>query len=437
MSNFLKLDAPELDRWFVEGRSPACWRQQLSHSVARQETVAQTCAWVEEMVVDQSPSSILESGPLFGGCLAELVDVPAQIEQKATESQPRKAAKPAFKSTPSKGTTRQKRSFTLPKRAGSIKLPPLRKSADSSGDLLRRWAGKTAAVQNSGLNRRRPKRPVQNGTRVTPPAAGYTSQEWANQLVGRTRERLTQDEKLSASTGTSSKSLTKRFDKGQISLSDNDKIPANIEDQLRQSLLGKTVSVEVLESLVPDLAESQTNSKEKRANPNRSGNPERSSISTDSASRNRNFPFNPVSTQRRKVESVAWSEDGRKRPPINTSPPQTAALREDRLTSTFENGLSDQHQGNIWADSTRQGPRFAPPQVAETMPPLQALPHASPLRPLPIASETAEWSARREGTQATLSASGVKTAPAENLDDLARQIKQIIDEESRRHGIDV
>jgi hypothetical protein len=71
------------------------------------------------------------------------------------------------------------------------------------------------------------------------------------------------------------------------------------------------------------------------------------------------------------------------------------------------------------------------------MPPLQALPHASPLRPLPIASETAEWSARREGTQATLSASGVKTAPAENLDDLARQIKQIIDEESRRHGIDV
>jgi hypothetical protein len=55
----------------------------------------------------------------------------------------------------------------------------------------------------------------------------------------------------------------------------------------------------------------------------------------------------------------------------------------------------------------------------------------------PVASLTAERNARREAEKSTLSASGIKTEPAEDLDNLASQIKQILDEESRRHGIDV
>ena len=71
-------------------------------------------------------------------------------------------------------------------------------------------------------------------------------------------------------------------------------------------------------------------------------------------------------------------------------------------------------------------PRFAPPQLAEVMPRLRPLPKPGSVSLSPIAASAAERSARREAE-----------ATPEDLDALARKLKQILDEESRRHGIDV
>jgi len=71
-------------------------------------------------------------------------------------------------------------------------------------------------------------------------------------------------------------------------------------------------------------------------------------------------------------------------------------------------------------------PRFAPPQLAEVLPRLRPLPKPGTPSISPLTAATAERSARREA----------ESAP-EDLDDLARKLKQILDEESRRHGINV
>jgi len=82
-------------------------------------------------------------------------------------------------------------------------------------------------------------------------------------------------------------------------------------------------------------------------------------------------------------------------------------------------------------------PRFAPPQAAEMLPMLRPLPKPGITNAYSIAAAAAESSARREGAAPTLKTSAFKAAPPDDLDTLARQIKQILDEESRRHGIDV
>jgi hypothetical protein len=68
--------------------------------------------------------------------------------------------------------------------------------------------------------------------------------------------------------------------------------------------------------------------------------------------------------------------------------------------------------------------QIAPPSLAESLPPL-APPQTTTTRALPLASETARRGARDEA------------AAPEDLDALAAKIKLILDEQARRHGIDV
>ncbi len=65
------------------------------------------------------------------------------------------------------------------------------------------------------------------------------------------------------------------------------------------------------------------------------------------------------------------------------------------------------------------------PTVAPPLP-LLLYPQRTGLQPLPRAAETARQDAREEGPPAT-----------DDLDELATKIKQILDEQARRHGIDV
>jgi hypothetical protein len=72
----------------------------------------------------------------------------------------------------------------------------------------------------------------------------------------------------------------------------------------------------------------------------------------------------------------------------------------------------------------RASEQIAPPSLAESLPPL-APQQTETIRVLPLASETARRGARDEA------------AAPEDLDALAAKIKLILDEQARRHGIDV
>lgn len=71
-------------------------------------------------------------------------------------------------------------------------------------------------------------------------------------------------------------------------------------------------------------------------------------------------------------------------------------------------------------------PRFAPPQVAATLPSLRPVQWSS-VELTPAAAFTAERSARREAAD---------TEP-DDLDELALKLRRILEEEARRHGIEV
>lgn len=432
MSALLKLDAPDLENWFGDGRSPACWQREMSTNAARQERLAQACSWVDEVVETTLP--LLESGPLLGSCLAELVDGASQVEERRSEPQLDKAAKAAYTKPTGRRTARKRQPFKLPHQAASEKTPTLPKTAASPSSLLHRWAGKTAAARPSAALAARPlKRPARTGKQAPLPEASQSSREWANQLVERTRERLAPDELLAGSPQPDRQSLIKPAGKRQTAPSVEAKLPADISNQWQQPLTGETVSMEVLERLLFGTAESTPTDSQTdpaMATPGRGKSP-------FSPAAGQRQPSSLAAGQRQSSSPSAWPQNSQERPSPFDRLSQPPTSREGRSLYRPENGQSDWRQGQAEDIPAAAQPRFAPPQLAETLPQLGPLPQPGPTHPLPVASITAERSARREAAQSTLRASSSKSAPVEELDDLARQIKQILDEESRRHGIDV
>jgi hypothetical protein len=103
------------------------------------------------------------------------------------------------------------------------------------------------------------------------------------------------------------------------------------------------------------------------------------------------------------------------------TPPVTA-----QTGSTFsapEFGVNGQ-EGHSAGESKSSAP-IIPPNVTPSLPDLLP-PQRVGSPPLPVAAATARRGAREEGTKAT-----------DDLDALAAKIKQILDEQARRHGIDV
>jgi hypothetical protein len=123
--------------------------------------------------------------------------------------------------------------------------------------------------------------------------------------------------------------------------------------------------------------------------------------------------------------AVAQAHSGRQRerpryPLFQRRPPleQTAAWDGD-----------ERHEGNgaerVPASELAPAARFAPPQMAELLPPLRP-PSAPGALSLAAAAAAARKSAAAEAAD-----------DDEELDELARKLNKILAEESRRHGIDV
>ncbi|MBK8985293.1 MAG: hypothetical protein IPM39_04305 [Chloroflexi bacterium] len=423
MSKLTGLGVPNMAASLANGRSSFCWQRHVSRSAERQKALARTCGWLGEMVKQPSPK--LQPGPLLGGCLAELVapvggdESPPAADRQAAD-RPRGAGPAPHAARPAT----RKQPFVLPRPARRESLPTF-PPAKARPDLLRRWAGETAVFQpphHPAANRR--PWPARAAALVPLPANRPNTRAWVAQMAQRMRGQFGSGLDNTAVTQPPGSEPTAR-PKGQRSdfAPAVEPSPASLEKQWQQSLAGQRAPLALLQRLqlnslpVAETAAASKPAKSPGAAPEQPGQqaaktaaptgvpPKRAAADAFSAlAQGRAKAAQPLSRQR----------DSRERPSLAAANRDGTAVPESRLPQP------DADDGWLTA------PRFAPPQMAEVLPRLRPLPKPGTPNLSPIAAATAERSARREAD-----------AVPEDLDALARQIKQILDEESRRHGIDV
>lgn len=426
MSQLPRLGAPNVAELFGNGRSPICWQRQVSHSAKRQAALTRACDWLSDMVKQPSPG--LKTGPLLGSCLAELVNPTAgdDAPTATTEAERPRGASPATQAT---RLAAKKQTFVPPPRHATTTrhaaaTRPLYQPAKARPELLRRWAGETAVKPShppSASRRAQPTRlnalaglPGHNqklpaiGRKQPLPGDRQNAPAWADQMVKRTREQFAPE--ATAVGQTANLSPTTGFrDRRSGAVLAVEKPAAGLGAQWQQSLSGPSAPLALLERLQANtlLAADATTT------------PKPTQPSGDAPT---NRPAGQITGA---FAALAQGQTSTAQsplpPPASQKRPLLATTNHDKTAVPEATPHPDDAD-----DGWHEAPRFAPPQMAESLPRLRPLPKPGALNLSPIAATVAERSARREA----------ETAP-EDLDALARQIKQILDEESRRHGIDV
>ena len=422
MSQFPRLGAPNVAALFGNGRSPACWQRQVSHSAKRQAALALACGWVGDMV--QQPSPALKIGPLLGGCLAELVAPTAGDESPPTTTTEADRPRDAHPATQAARLATKKQTFVPPPRRAAATLP-LYQPAKARPDLLRRWAGETAVKPSHPLSANRRAQPARANTSAGLPAHGQklpafsrnhmlpgdpqNAPVWADQMVKRTREQFAPE--ATAVAQPTAMSPTGRF-KGHRpgDALVIEKPAAGLGVQWQQSLTGPSAPLALLERLQAHMLSATD-----------------ATIAPKSSQPSGAAPANrPAGRTIGAFDALAQGQANTAQPPLpphdNRERPSLATANRD---GTAVSETTPPHPDDA-DDGWYAAPRFAPPQIAEVLPRLRPLPKPGAPNLSPIAATVAERSARHEA----------ESAP-EDLDALSRQIKQILDEESRRHGIDV
>jgi hypothetical protein len=136
-------------------------------------------------------------------------------------------------------------------------------------------------------------------------------------------------------------------------------------------------------------------------------------------------PHQTSAQQPHKEDSVTRVNSGDESALSSGEQPNSHAPKS--LGDSFEVSSGDQRVGSEDTANSGSFERIAPPSLAVSLP---ALSPSTPQQTaftgaLPLASETARQGAREEAR------------PSEDLDALAAKIKFILDEQARRHGIDV
>jgi len=402
MNRHLHLGAPDLGTLFANGRSPACWQRQVSRAAERRTALAQSCAWVDKL--SQQPGPKLRPGPLLGGCLAELVSTapPPSVESGET-GQPSGSHAPARAADTARPRTRK--GALAPPRPSHEAAPPLFQPLRARPDLLQRWAEKTAVSHSPRrpAATRRPQ-PPQNGHRAPLPPHGRTRPAWSEQIIRRTRQQFAAEKTAVAApqhrelAGHSKGRLLAR-----MPLTDH--LPAHLSGQWQQPLTGQMAPSRLLNW--PDTRPAPA--VEAPTKPDRpSGAALAPNGQPDAAP-----PLLSAAPGAIPTAPVVRPSSGSGERPFASTPHSAGAASAPPHPDDADDG---------WFEA----PRFAPPQLAEVLPRLRPLPKPGTPSISPLAAATAERSARREA----------ESAP-EDLDALARKLKQILDEESRRHGINV
>lgn len=491
-------------KFALAGRSPICWRRDLTREISKIGSLRLAGAWIEPLI-RMSPA--LRDGPLFGRCIAELVEavITKSADDAAHQARPRRRgtvqaapARAAPANRPDRSRQRNRstedsvveRSYTdQARRLGAAKphatpaqprnktdrLRPRNQSGigDSTGrsssdsyeaDAEHGQAPQTRAAEVTELPQRAGRellesranaqqQQVQRGSGETQAPAGASTPrsslaappKTAGDAPAPTKRKA--DQRRAAAplhTRQSQVSTKKRPVFNPISQRGGDlhspgESPGETFAQrlvrragktirrLRPSIdgepqasewLGEQWSTTLAGTAIPGdwlrgLATGETGAMSARRS---KGEPKHSSPGA---------PHHQTSTvQSPEENSVTRVNSLAEYSPSSGERPKTLAPKS--LGDSFED-LGDQREDS--EDTANRGSleRIAPPSLAVSLPAL------SPLTPrqtavtgvLPLASETARQSAREEARS------------SEDLDALAAKIKFILDEQARRHGIDV
>ena len=412
------------------GAAPARWHRELAHQTAWVDMLRRATVWVEE---DSAVGYALQSGPLFGQALIDLTAGETRPTTAQARSDRRTRSKPIGTLFPTTSehhppdSTRKRvhqSGADAPKSRASMNGPTISKKAGSrsivEGGNVERRVRAPLTPASTGIERallyqlaggslsaygeeRRPYAPRREGRR--PNATGFQAKGQQRQQSAAALEAIARQD--ARSPGLWQRGLIARV--GRTLDSANPNAPAQsvqeqelLSQQWAAPIDGPTAPLELLLNSA-GLAERSQDAV---------GASERSSTQVGVAAEQRAM----ASDERDQLQHGG----------------ETARRDGDRFRQGDGRGMSQMFDGGDDGAQGQarqpmeheQGRQVLPPTLVSLLPPLTT-PQGVSVPPLPVATATVRLGSRME-------------APSEeDLDVLAARIKRILDDEARRHGIDV
>jgi hypothetical protein len=421
------------------GKAPLRWKRDLSRLTEGLGAIPRTCDWITE-IAETHPRLLYE--PLLGRCLSEVTSkgsVPPDRNDQSSDPANRltpphvagnrskeivservasldreQVSSPVFEDRRSKDTHHSAVPSNLPRRASDSLL---RRVAPDGAKVVRKLVSGTSALPH--------------GRAVSPPLRSsqqLTRSEWLQVVADRAVKRLL---------GTSIFPSTRKFSSPAVAANKSARASAPLTDALSEnsevtaspatletnslpsiganwllSIRGQQASPQLLASLVKHAS-----------SPSERGPAEKTRQESLNVTRSeaRGLPSAPDLPALEKQRTMRGPEFARPLERMFDGQTQTRAANNDRSLalpseSTFD---SDEHE-------QPGSPNFTPTVLTPALSPL--LPPASAgSAVLPVAADAARRSAWRDEVD----------AHETDLSVLAAQVKRILDEEARRHGIDV
>ncbi len=452
MNRLLGPPGPTPKMVLVDGRAPACWQRNLARSTARLDALRRACTWLEAPVAVRIR---LRDEPLLGHCLAALTGQAA----RPAEPQPETSRPRRFRSARPEHATKRQRSMApgrnwgaIASQSGDLKKPvtakpppqasdkqpsrrrapaPLQLELETNRALLNRLAGETVLAADPNRPRRqRPREPLAPKARVSPSTSQESAarQDWLRDLARRAERSLRQD-------GLDPGPMPWRVSGRQL---EPGLIPS-LADQWAVSLKGRSASAALLAHLA-NLPVGLRNSSGHETQPwtassHAPGARSPGQAVMPGAEAARPWTASPHIPGDRSPGQAVTPGVGAGQPravpdhfPVSRSlersltPAGGQDLAGSGLTGGATVGGSRTENAGVEPAPTA---RIAPPRVRPSLPPLLT-PQLANEPPLTMATATVRQEARQE-----------TTAAGEDLNLLADRIKRILDEEARRHGINV
>lgn len=450
------------------GRASRYWQRELARSKARLDAFRRSSGWVESLVAD---APVLHDEPLMGRCLAVLTDQhgrPAKLKPEASGSR-----RPRF-TWPERLPGQVRERAPTPHRSATAKEPAFRRAAlpilslhrQANRELLSRLAAEAAgAVGTSHPLRRLPSQGLEPRRGVSPlmPPGPKAREDWLPHVVHRARGSLHQGQLDGLHRSQRASQLTRELPRIRASRVESDAasrvlLDGSAGEAVRVAQPDNPFSRPTEEAQRVWLREVARRAESRlsqdglspripwRALPRGSGLGQEPSLA-DQWAISLNGPPAPEDLLVRLADAPIGDIDGSRRETEVRSAPQNLSGPRSARSSVLPAASKVQSWQRIALEPTQTFPVLIPPELrseigdidgkmespARITPPAVApsLPSLIPPEVVgapvaPVAAVTARQGARDEAT-----------AVEADLSLLAARIKRILDEEARRHGIDV